>query len=83
VDHESLGRSLHCVGYCLSSRGQYEAAQPWYERAVEAKRKGNIFGQVDRTSLMLSLRVGAECLRKIGRTEQAQAWEEEASTLGS
>ena len=38
VDHESLGRSLHQVGHCLASQGQYAAAQPWFERAVNEKR---------------------------------------------
>ena len=47
VDHESLGRSLHQVGYCLSSRGQFEAAQPWFERAAAAREQGDLHGRVD------------------------------------
>ena len=40
VDQESLGTSLHYVGYCLSRTGQFEAALPWFERAVAAIRAG-------------------------------------------
>jgi tetratricopeptide (TPR) repeat protein len=46
VDHESLGRSLHLVGYCLSSQGQFAEAQPWFERAAKAAEQEN-FHQED------------------------------------
>jgi hypothetical protein len=34
---ERLGVSLHQVGHGLASRGQFAAAQLWFERAVKAK----------------------------------------------
>jgi hypothetical protein len=36
-DHASLGSSLHQVGYCLSSTGDFAAARPWFERAVSRR----------------------------------------------
>jgi hypothetical protein len=56
VDGESLGRSLHQVGYCLSSLGQHAEAKPWFERAVVAKEKGDVHGRVDGESVGRSLR---------------------------
>ena len=44
IDDESLGMSLHKLGDCLSSAGQYAEARPWYERAVAEKEKGDVYG---------------------------------------
>jgi hypothetical protein len=41
TDHVRLGASLHQVGYCLSSLGQFETAQAWFERAVAQAEKGD------------------------------------------
>ncbi len=78
VDHASLGRSLHQVGYCLSSTGKYDEARPWYERAVEATQKGDVHGRVDHASLRVSLLSGADCLRRLGCDDEAAAWEQRA-----
>ena len=67
----------------MSQADKYADAHPWYERAVAAKRKGDIFGKVDRQSLAYSLRTGANCLRKLGKTNEAEAWEKEAAELKS
>jgi hypothetical protein len=55
LDHESLGRSLHQVGMCLSRLGQDAEARLWYERAVEEAQKGDVHGRVDPASLQMSL----------------------------
>ena len=81
VDHESHGSSLHQVGYCLASTGQFAAARPWYERAVAAAEQGDVHGRVDHSSLATSLRAGAACLTQLGRHEEAAAWEKRASDL--
>jgi tetratricopeptide (TPR) repeat protein len=81
VDHESLGKSLHNVGVCLSSTSQYDAACRWYERAVEAKRKGDKFGHVDKKSLAESLRSLATCLRKLDRHPEADQHDQEANEM--
>ena len=47
VDSEHLGKSLHLVGYCYSSLGQFAEALPWFERAVAAKEKGDVHGRLD------------------------------------
>lgn len=60
---------------------KFEEARPWFERAVEAKQQGDLYGRVDHESLALTLRQGAQCLQHVGQTEQAQAWEEEAARL--
>jgi tetratricopeptide (TPR) repeat protein len=44
VDHQSLGSSLHHVGYCLSRMGKFEEALPWYERAVAEVKQGDVHG---------------------------------------
>jgi tetratricopeptide (TPR) repeat protein len=75
-DGETIGRALYEIG-------RFAEAQPWYERAVEAKQQGDIHGRVDDASLGSSLREGAHCLRRVGRLEQAKAWEEAASRLES
>jgi hypothetical protein len=79
IDHESLGKSLHQVGLCLSSVGQDAEALPWYERAVAAKEKGDVHGRIDHASLSISLREGADCLRELGKNELADEWEQRAS----
>jgi hypothetical protein len=81
VDHESLGRSLHQVGHCLSSLDRFGQAQPWFERAVAEKGKGDLKGRVDHHNLALSLRAAADCSRWQGNLNQAEAWSLEASRL--
>ncbi len=71
VDHQSLGSSLHLVGYCYSQQGDYAGALPWYQRAVEEKEKGNIHGRVDYESLGGSLVAAAACLRRLCRAAEA------------
>lgn len=81
VDSDSLGWSLHELGFCSSSLGQLEEARSAYEKAVAAKRKGDVFGRLDRSSLALSLKSGAGVLRKLGEEAEAAAWEAEAAAL--
>ena len=51
VDHESLGSSLHQVGYCYTRTGRFDEARPWFERAVAEAEKGDVHGRVDHESL--------------------------------
>jgi hypothetical protein len=81
VDHASLGRSLHQVGYCLWSVGEYAAARPWFERAVAEKEKGDVFGRVDHASLGVSLRGLAGCLRALGESEAAATLDRRADGM--
>ena len=72
VDHESLGSSLHQVGYCLSSPSQFTSARPWFERAVAAKEQGDVHGRVDHESLGSSLHQVGYCLSSQGQFAAAR-----------
>ena len=65
VDHESLGSSMHQVGYCLTSVGDYATARPWYERAVKEMAQGDVFGRVDAEYLAIARRSLAGCIAAI------------------
>ncbi len=78
LDHAKLGRSLHCVGICLSSLGQYAKARQWYERAAEAMQKGDVHGRLDHTSLGRSLHQIGICLSSLGQYAEARSWYERA-----
>jgi len=80
VDHQSLGSSLHQVGYCLSSTGQFADARPWFERAVTATEKGDVHGRVDHQSLGVSLHQVGYCLSSTGQFADARPWYERAVT---
>lgn len=71
VDHESLGRSLHNAGYCLSETGKYAEALQWFERAIAAKAEVDIEGRTNHDSLGRSLREMGICLSQAGRYEEA------------
>ena len=55
ADGETLGRALYEIG-------QFEAARPWFERAVAAKEQGDVHGRVDHESLGGSLHQVGYCL---------------------
>jgi len=78
VDHESLGSSLHHVGYCYSSTGRFEEARPWFERSVKEKEEGDVHGRVDHASLGRSLNQVGDCYSSTGRFEEARPWYERA-----
>jgi hypothetical protein len=44
ADGETLGRALYEIG-------QFEAAKPWFERAVTEKERSDVHGRVDHESL--------------------------------
>jgi tetratricopeptide (TPR) repeat protein/predicted phosphodiesterase len=68
------------VGNALSEFGQFQAALPWFQRAVAAKMKENIRGDVDHASLGLSLHQVGSCLSELGQFETARSWYERAAT---
>ncbi len=78
IDHESLGTSLHQVGYCLSSLGRFEEARGWFGRAVAEEEKGDVHGRIDHASLGSSLHQVGYCLSSLGQFEEAQGWFERA-----
>lgn len=71
ADHESIGKSLHLVGFCFSNKGEYENAQRWFERAVASKKRGNLEGRVDHDSLGKSLHSLGYCLSRVGKPDDA------------
>ena len=73
VDHDSLGTSLHEVGFCFSSSGDYTQARPWFEQAVEEARQGDIHGRVDHASLGRSLHLVGVCYSSVGTTTRSPA----------
>ena len=58
--------------------GQFEAALPWFERAVAAKEQGDVHGRVDHASLGTSLNQVGHCLASTGQFEAALPWFERA-----
>ncbi|WP_170245171.1 hypothetical protein, partial [Pararhodospirillum oryzae] len=66
---ESLGKSLHQVGYCLFQMKQYAEALNWAERAVKEAEQGDIHGRVDHQGLQRSREAVEECRRRLA--EQA------------
>ncbi|MFZ1430537.1 MAG: metallophosphoesterase [Geminicoccaceae bacterium] len=68
---ETLGRALYEIG-------QYEAARPWFERAVKEKEQGDVHGRVDHASLGISVHLVGYCLSQLGQYEAARPWFERA-----
>ena len=75
---DDAGSSLHEVGLCLSSAGQFESARTWFERAAAAKEKGDANGRVDYESVGGSLHHVGYCLSATGQFEAASSWFERA-----
>ncbi len=78
IDHASLGRSLHHVGYCFSSVGKFEEALPWYERSVSEKKQGDVHGRINHASLGTSLHQVGYCFDSLGKYDEALPWFERA-----
>jgi len=66
------------VGQALLEIGQFEAARPWFERAVAAAEKGDVHGRVNPESLGSSLHQVGDCLSRLGQFEAARPWFERA-----
>ncbi len=75
---DSLGSSLHQVGYCYSSMGNFAEARPWFQRAVEEAEKGDVHGRVDHASLGSSLHQVGYCYSRMGSFAEARPWFERA-----
>jgi tetratricopeptide (TPR) repeat protein len=78
IDHQSLGTSLHWVGYCHSSIGQFNDARPWFERAVAQAEQGDIHGRIDHENVAVSMEALADCYAKTGQPKEAQSWRQRA-----
>jgi tetratricopeptide (TPR) repeat protein len=70
-DGETIGRALYEIG-------RFAEAQPWFERAVEAKQQGDMHGRVNQASLGSSLHLVGYCLSSRGQFAEAQPWYERA-----
>jgi tetratricopeptide (TPR) repeat protein len=64
----------HWVGYALYTAGRFEEARGWFERAVEAKEKGDAHGPVDPASLGRSLHEVGTCYSSTGKYDEARVW---------
>jgi hypothetical protein len=66
------------VGRALAEVGAFDAARPWFERAVAAAEKGDVHGRVDHASLGRSLHQVGYCLSSTGGFDAARPWFERA-----
>jgi tetratricopeptide (TPR) repeat protein/predicted MPP superfamily phosphohydrolase len=64
---EAIGRALYEIG-------RFQEAQPWFERAVAEKEKGDVNGRIDHASLGASLHLVGYCLSNRGRCVEARPW---------
>ena len=78
LDHGSLGRSLHQLGFCATQQGKWQEAAGWYEQAVAEKRQGDLHGRVDHESLGRSLHQLGTCAYQQGKWQEAAGWLEQA-----
>ncbi len=62
------------IAGALTEIGRFLDALPWYERAVEAKRKRDEHGQVHNEGLGSSLHSVGFCLMGLGEFEKALPW---------
>lgn len=66
-------------GHALREIGKFQWAQPWYERAVQAKRSGSVAGAAfDHLSLGFSLNDVGLCLSNSGQFAEADGWYRQA-----
>ena len=78
VHNESLGSSLHNVGFCLVGLGEFEKALPWFKRAIKATEKGDTSGRVHNDSLSRDLYQVGVCLSRTRKYEKALPWYQRA-----
>jgi tetratricopeptide (TPR) repeat protein len=69
----------HAIGYAATELGRFAEARPWFERAVAAKEKGDVYGRVDASSLGTSLHQVGYCLSSQGQFAEARPWFERAA----
>lgn len=62
------------IGSALRSIGLFEMAQPWFERAVVVKERGDPGHRVDFADLGASLHEVGMCMLERGEFEAAQPW---------
>ena len=61
-------------GHALREIGKFQWAQPWYERAVQAKQSGVGGAPIDYLSLGFSMNDVGLCLSNMGRFAEADVW---------
>ena len=62
------------LGQALVEIGRFDAARPWFERAVAEKERGDVHGRVDHESLGASLHQVGVCLSRVGEFAAARPW---------
>ena len=77
-DAAVTGEEGAAAGNALIEIGAFEAARPWFERAVAEEEKGDVHGRVDHASLGSSLHLVGDCLTSTGQFEAARPWFERA-----
>ena len=68
------------LGQALVEIGRFDAARPWFERAVAEAERGDVHGRVDHESLGTSLHQVGYCLSRVGEFAAARPWFERAVT---
>jgi tetratricopeptide (TPR) repeat protein len=71
------------VGDCLSRIGRFDAARPWFERAVAAAEQGDGHGRIDGRHLRCCLQALARCCEQLGQLDEARAWLDRASGIST
>ncbi|MBP7394077.1 MAG: ATP-binding protein, partial [Zoogloea sp.] len=66
------------LGQALAEIGRFDAARPWFERAVAEKERGDVHDRVDHVSLGTSLHQVGYCLSSLGEFAAARPWYERA-----
>ena len=68
------GREGTWLGGALAEIGRFDAARPWFERAVTEKERGDVHGRVYHASLGASLHQVGDCLSRVGEFAAARPW---------
>lgn len=78
VLRSEAGDVAHAHGVALLGSGKWDAARGWYERAAEAKSRGDAQRRVNHESVGRSLHEVGYCLWMTGRFHEAKHWFERA-----
>jgi len=71
----------HVAGDAITELGKFAEALRWYECAVAAAEKGDVYGRVAPESLGKSLAFVGDCYSRLGQFAEALPWFERASMV--
>ncbi|WP_437631478.1 tetratricopeptide repeat protein [Sorangium sp. So ce854] len=66
--HDLIGRSLHGLGRCWQTQGDYARAREHYLLALDEKRQRDLQGRVDHRSIGITLHAIGSCWQEEGTT---------------